>query len=275
MKRRTVNFLKELLLCIMTLVMLTPVFYFAISAFKFREDIIFHPLELTPKMFTLENFRVAYTKIKLMKAFKNTATITVISMVIIIIPSSLAGFAIARVDAPQFKAAYKYMLSLMVLPFVSCLLPLVVILNKAGLYNKLLACILIEGAWGIPFATFLYTGFMKGLPKELEEAAMIDGCSLFGSYFRVFFPLMAPVTATCCIKSGIGIWQDYLISATFLNSAKTPTIMVSVNKFFGQYVNEYGQSFAAVMMISIPTFVLFIFLQKYFIKGLAAGAVKG
>ena len=275
MGRHIKNFLKEFLLCALTLLMLTPVFYFAISAFKIREDIIFHPLSMTKEMFTLENFKIAYSKIKLMKAFKNTASITLMSMVIIIFPSSMAGFAIARLDAPQFKAAYKYMLSLMVLPFVSCLLPLVVMLNKAGLYNKLWACILIEGAWGIPFATFLYTGFMKSLPKELEEAAMIDGCSLFGSYFRVFFPLMAPVTATCCIKSGIGIWQDYLISATFLNSAKTPTIMVSVNKFFGQYVNEYGQSFAAVMMISIPTFVLFIFLQKYFIKGLSAGAVKG
>lgn len=275
MKRHVVNFLKELFLCAVTLIMLIPVFYFAISAFKLREDIIFHPLTITKNMFTFDNFKVAYSKIKLIKAVKNTASITIASMFIIIFPSSLAGFAIARVNAPRFKAAYKYMLSLMVLPFVSCLLPLVVILNRAGLYNKLWACILIEGAWGIPFATFLYTGFMKGLPKELEEAAMIDGCSLFKSYYQVFFPLMAPVTATCCIKSGIGIWQDYLISATFLNSAKTPTIMVSVNKFFGQYVNEYGQSFSAVMMVSLPTFVLFIFLQKYFIKGLSAGAVKG
>ena len=225
-------------------------------------------------MFTLDNFKVAFEKIKYFQALKNTAIITAGALVLIIISSSLAGFSLSRIKAKRFSLYYAFIMSLMILPFIGCLLPLIVIINRVGLFNSLWSCLLIQAGWGVPFAIFLYTGFMRSLPGELEEAAMIDGCSLWGTYFKIFLPLLAPVTATCCIRTGIGIWNDYLVSATFLNSAKMPTIMVSVNKFFGEYVNEYGQSFAAVILCSIPALVLFLSLQKYFIKGIVAGSVK-
>lgn len=266
---------KEVLLVLATVIMLIPIYYFIVSAFKLREDILFYPLKITAQMFTLENFVVAYEKIKYVKSVSNTAFITIGSMIITIILGSLNGFVIARVKAKRFDVIYSYLLALMVIPFVGCLIPLVVMMNRVHLYNSLWSCLLIQAGWNIPFATFLYTGFMRSLPGELEEAAMIDGCSLFGTYARVFLPLLGPVTATCCIRCGIGVWNDYLVSASFLNSSKTPTLQVSVGKFFGQYVNEYGQSFAAVVMCSIPIILLFVFLQKYFIKGIAAGAVKG
>ena len=269
------SLVKEVLLVLATVIMLIPIYYFIVSAFKLREDILFYPLKITAQMFTLENFVVAYEKIKYVKSVSNTAFITIGSMIITIILGSLNGFVIARVKAKRFDVIYSYLLALMVIPFVGCLIPLVVMMNRVHLYNSLWSCLLIQAGWNIPFATFLYTGFMRSLPGELEEAAMIDGCSLFGTYARVFLPLLGPVTATCCIRCGIGVWNDYLVSASFLNSSKTPTLQVSVGKFFGQYVNEYGQSFAVVVMCSIPIILLFVFLQKYFIKGIAAGAVKG
>lgn len=274
-KERSLSLLKEVLLLLATIVMLIPIYYFVISAFKLREDILFYPLEISSDMFTLENFQVAFRKIKYAKSLSNTAFITLGSMVIIILLGSLNGFVIGRVKARRFEMIYAYLLALMVIPFVGCLIPLVVIMNRVGLYNNLWSCLLIQAGWSLPFATFLYTGFMRSLPGELEEAAMIDGCSLFGTYARVFLPLLGPVTATCCIRCGIGVWNDYMVSASFLNSSKTPTLQVSVGKFFGQYVNEYGQSFAAVVLCSLPIVLLFLFLQKYFIKGMAAGAVKG
>lgn len=266
---------KEVLLLLATIVMLVPIYYFVISAFKLREDILFYPLKLSGEMFTLENFRIAFQKMKYLKSLSNTAFITIGSMVITIVLGSLNGFIIARVKARRFETIYAYLLALMVIPFVGCLIPLVVMMNRVGLYNNLWSCLLIQAGWNLPFATFLYTGFMRSLPGELEEAAMIDGCSLLGTYARVFLPLLGPVTATCCIRCGIGVWNDYMVSASFLNSSKTPTLQVSVGKFFGQFVNEYGQSFAAVVLCSLPIIILFLFLQKYFIKGMAAGAVKG
>ena len=274
-KDKAIGLIREILMIVATVIILIPIYYFVVSAFKLREDIIFYPLKFTPDMFTLENFSEAMRKMKYFKAVKNTGFITVGAVVIMITFGSLTGFVVARVKAARFQLIYRYLIALMVVPFIGCLIPLVVMMNRVGLYNSLWSCLLIQAGWNLPFATFLYTGFMKSLPGDLEEAAMIDGCSLFGTYAKVFLPLLGPVTSTCCIRCGIGVWNEYLVSASFLNSSKTPTLQVSVGKFFGQWANEYGQAFAAVCMCSAPVILLFIFMQKYFIKGMAAGAVTG
>ena len=113
------------------------------------------------------------------------------------------------------------------------------------------------------------------MPNELQDAAYIDGCNTFQVYSRVFLPLLAPVTATCVIRCGVGMWNDYILARCILNSVKQPTLMVSVYSFFGDRVNEYGLAFAGIILASAPMVVAFIFLQKYFIKGIVAGAVKG
>jgi len=188
---------------------------------------------------------------------------------------SLAGFAIARINHRGFRIYYSSIIALMVIPFIGALIPLVVLIKNMGLYGSLWGNVLIQAAWNLPFSVFLYTGFMRTLPKELEEAAYIDGCSTFGVYLRIFLPLLKPVTATCLIRAGIGIWNDYLVSASILNNVRKPTLMVAIYAFFGQYVSEYGYAFAGIIMASLPIIALFALLQKYFIKGLVAGAIKG
>ena len=116
---------------------------------------------------------------------------------------------------------------------------------------------------------------MRGISRDLEDAAYIDGCSTFGVYSRIFLPLLAPVTASCCIVSGIGIWNDYLVSLSILSVTDYPTLMVGMNGFFSEKGNELGYAFAGILLASIPMIILFLFLQKYFIKGIAAGSVKG
>lgn len=258
-----------------TVLMWVPIYYFVIGAFKKRTDIVKHPLVINLKMFTTENFSYTIKKMKLFSALGNTAFITILALVLIIIAGSLAGFAIARIKGKLFTVYYGAVVSLMVIPFIGALIPLISLIKDLGLYNNLWGCVLIQAAWNLPFAIFLFTGFMRGIPKELEEAAYIDGCSTVGIYWRMFLPLLKPVIATCCIRSGIGIWNDYLVTNTLLNSVKMPTLMVAIYQFFGQYVSEYGYAFAGIIMASLPVIVAFIFLQKYFIKGLTAGAVKG
>lgn len=146
----------------------------------------------------------------------------------------------------------------MVIPFIGCLLPLAIQSTRIGTYDTIWGCILIQAAWNMPLAVFLFTGFMRDLPKELEEAAYIDGCSTFGVYSRIFLPLLAPVTATCCIRCGTGIWNDYLVSRTLLNENKTPTLMVGIQGFFGARGSEFGYAFAGVVLVSIPMIILFI-----------------
>jgi len=267
--------LSELILAVCTVVMLLPIYYFVIGAFKKRTDIIKYPLVLAKEMFTLENFPYVIKKMNYWKALGNTVFITLVSLLIVVICASLAGFAIARIRSRLFTGYYGLMVTLMVIPFIGCLLPLAVQSTRLGTYNTLWGCILIQAAWNMPFAVFLFTGFMRDLPKELEEAAYIDGCSTFGVYSRIFLPLLAPVTATCCIRCGVGIWNDYLVSRTLLNENKNPTLMVGIQGFFGARATEFGYAFCGIVLVSIPMVILFLCLQKYFIKGIAAGAVKG
>lgn len=270
--------LEELILLVVTIIVLVPVYYFIVGAFKARIDIVKFPLQINLEMIGkvgFGNFTYAFDKMKMLTALSNTGTITLCSLAMIVISGSLAGFAIARVDRRAFKIYYTVLIALMVVPFIGCLIPLVVQSTQLGTYNSIIGCILIQAAWNLPFAVFLFTGFMRGLPKELEEAAYIDGCSMMGTYFKIFLPLLAPVTATCCIRSGVSIWNDYLVSNSLLNGARTPTLMVGVNMFFGARKTEYGYAFAGIILASLPIIILFLFLQKYFIKGLAAGAVKG
>lgn len=269
------TFVSEFVLAICTLICLTPILYFVMGAFKDRTDIVKHPFLLTAEMFTTDNFPYVIAKMKYWRALTNTALITVCALIIIVIAASLAGFAVARIRGKIFRGFYGLAITLMVIPFIACVLPLVKITLQFDIYNSVLGCIFIQAAWNLPFAIFLYSGFMQDLPQVLEEAAYIDGCTTFDVYFRIFLPLLTPVTATCCIRSGVNIWNDFLVTNSILNSSKTPTLMVGVNQFFGQYTTEYGYAFAGIVLASIPLMVLFLCLQKYFIKGIAAGAVKG
>lgn len=271
-KPRTI--IQEALLLICTLIMLVPVYYFVIGAFKSRMDIIRHPFSISAETFTIKNFPYTLKHLRYLEAIKNTGVITFVSLALVVLAASLAGFAIARIHSKFFQVYYAVLVAMMVIPFIGCVIPLTVMSVNLHLYNRLLGCILIQVAWNLPFAVFLFVGFMKTIPRELEEAAYLDGCSTFEVYWKIFLPILRPVTATCCIRTGVMVWNDYLVSSALLNANQTPTLMVGVQQFFGARATEFGYAFAAIILSSIPMAILFLCMQKNFIKGLAAGAVK-
>lgn len=275
MKTRYKVFIQELFFLAVSLVMWIPIYYFFIGAFKERADIVKYPLAISLDKMSFDNFVYVWDNMKIGRSILNTALITAGALLLTVIISSMAGFSLSRIGGRFFEGMYAYVVVLMVVPFISCLLMLVRLSTELNLYNTVIGSIFIHTAWHIPFCTFLFTGFMKAMPVELEESAYIDGCSTVRVYGQIFLPLLTPVIATCCIRSGITIWNDYLVSKSLLNSVRTPTIMVSISSFFGEYVSEYGYAFAGIVIASLPITVMFIFLQKYFIKGLTAGAVKG
>ena len=278
MKRARVKagvYIEEIILLLYTVIAFIPIYYFLISAFKKRTNIVKHPLVINREFFTLSNFPAMVKKMQFWPALRNTAIITVVPLIFTVAFASVAGFAIARIGGKFLSTYYRFLIALMVIPYIGCLLPLVVLSVRLKTYNSLWACILIQAGWNMPFATFLYAGFMKTIPKELEEAAYIDGCSTLGVYRRIFLPLLAPVTATCCIRQGIGMWNDYLTCRSMLNGDRTPTLMCGVRTFFGAYRSDYGYAFCAILVSSLPMIMIYIFLQKYFIKGMVAGSVKG
>lgn len=269
---------EEVIFLIFTIIMLIPVYYFAVGAFKTRTEIVQHPLSLTLEMLKnngLNNFAYVWRRLNVGNALKNNVFITGGCLLIEVVAGSLAGFTFSRIKRKSFNALYSFVVTIMVVPFMGCLLAQVIESTKLGIYGSIWAAILILTAWHLPFTTFLFTEFMAALPKELEDSAYIDGCSTFGIYSRVFLPLLKPVIATCVIRSGMGAWNDFIICDSFLNPTTTPTLMVGLYKFFGSRASEYGYAFAGMLIASLPIIVLYVFLQKYFIKGMTAGAVKG
>lgn len=269
---------EEILFLLFTIIMLIPVYYFMVGAFKTRTEIVQHPLTLTLEMLKgngLNNFAYVWRRLDVGNALKNNVFITGGCLLIEVVAGSLAGFTFSRIKRKGFNVLYSFVVTIMVVPFMGCLLAQVIESTQIGIYGSIWAAILILTAWHLPFTTFLFTEFMAALPKELEDSAYIDGCSTFGIYSRVFLPLLKPVIATCVIRSGMGAWNDFIICDSFLNPTTTPTLMVGLYKFFGSRASEYGYAFAGMLIASLPIIVLYVFLQKYFIKGMTAGAVKG
>lgn len=269
---------EEILFLIFTIIMLIPVYYFMVGAFKTRTEIVQHPLNLTLEMLKnngLSNFAYVWRRLDIGNALKNNIFITGGCLLIEVVAGSLAGFTFSRIKRKGFNILYSFIVTIMVVPFMGCLLAQVIESTQLGIYGSIWAAVLILTAWHLPFTTFLFTEFMAALPKELEDSAYIDGCSTFGIYSRVFLPLLKPVIATCVIRSGMCAWNDFIICDSFLNPTTTPTLMVGLYKFFGSRASEYGYAFAGMLIASLPVIILYVFLQKYFIKGMTAGAVKG
>lgn len=175
------SFIEELVLALCTIIMLVPIYYLVLGAFKDRKDIIKYPLLLTKELFTLENFPYVINKMKYWQALANTVTITLASLVIVIICASLAGFAIARIRSKLFRGYYSVLVTLMVIPFIGCLLPLTVQATRLGTYDSIWGCILIQSAWNMPFATFCSRASCRACRANWRKRPTLTGVRRWAS----------------------------------------------------------------------------------------------
>jgi raffinose/stachyose/melibiose transport system permease protein len=163
----------------------------------------------------------------------------------------------------------------MIVPPLTILVPLYKFIVDSFGTSTYLGIIFPHIAYQLPITIFLYTGFISSIPRELDEAAQIDGCSKFGIFLKIILPLLKPITATVIILVGVNIWNDYSFSVFFLQKPSMYTITVTLNQFFSQFSNQTNWVAAGCIVGMIPLATLYLFLQQYFVKGLSAGAVKG
>ncbi len=260
----------EIVMIAAAIVYIYPALFVLNNAVKPEADIKLHPISL-PTTVTLENFAKAWTEMKFLSTLANTAIITVFGVAGIILVSSMAAWKLARTFGRLSWFLYLLFAFAMVIPFQIIMVPIV------GLSTDLnLASILgiIPMYWGIgaPLAVFMYHGFVKGVPRELEEAASIDGAGQFFAFFRVVFPLLKPITATILILDALWLWNDFLLPLVVVRQG---TLQLEQLQFYGMFLREYGPAAASLILSAAPIIVLYLLLQKYIIKGIAAGAVKG
>lgn len=264
----------EILMIILALLVFVPLYITFINGFKTYNEVATSTLAL-PHVFQFNNFAVVWKQINFLGVFMNSLIITVISVVGILLVSSAAAFQLVRRPGLASQIIFLAILSSLVIPFQTMMIPLVKVAQELKLINTLYGIIVMYWGFGVPFALFLFHGFIKSIPRELEEAALIDGSGTVGVYFRILLPLLKPITTTVAILNSLWIWNDFLLPLITLSSKKNQTIPLASSVYFGQYTNEWHLAMAALTMAVIPIIIFFLSMQRYIIQGITAGAVKG
>ena len=213
---------------------------------------------------------------ELIKSYSVTLTIAISALFIAVFLASLASYAIARIQHPLFNTSYWFYFACILLPVQSGIIPLVFLMKKLHLSYTLPGIIILFTAAIIPFFVFLYTGFIRSIPREIDEAAYCEGSSLFRTYRLLIFPLLKPATASLIVLFFVVIWNSFFLPLIFLKSNTYPTVIIELFKFFTtRGLTNYGTIYAGVILSVIPVIILFFSFQRYFISGLSSGAVKG
>jgi raffinose/stachyose/melibiose transport system permease protein len=270
---KTKKRLLSVLALVITLFHLIPFYILITTAIKAKGD--FSSKWVFPTEISFQNFSEAWEKANMGSALMNTSIITFSAAFLLIILGSMAAYPLARRQTRLNKYVYMIFISIMVIPPLTALVPLYQLVVDIGMMNTRTIAILNNVASFMPLTIFLYAGFIRStVPKELEEAAKMDGASTLGIFFKIVFPLLKPITATVLIISCVFIWNDYQFAIFFLQSEEVKTLTVAISSFFGENANNLNLVASAAIIAMLPMTVLFLFLQRFFIEGLAAGSVK-
>jgi raffinose/stachyose/melibiose transport system permease protein len=262
-------------LAIISLLVAVPLWYLLNNAFKVAKYISTEPMIITARSFTLANISNAFVALNYLRSFANSLIILAIACVLLVALGSLAGYAIGRVRSRILGAVYVVFVLTITFPFALAMVPLTVLLEKMHLANTYLGPALVYVASGMPFAVFLYTGYARTIPRELDEAAIVDGCGMFRSFLLIHLPLLRAITGTLIILRGVGIWNDLLIPILTISKARMLTLPQQLWGFLGFMRATYWDLiFAGTLLVSLPIILLFLFLQRYFTSGATAGALK-
>ena len=239
-----------------------------------RELYLSSPLAL-PQSPSWDNFKNAVERLSMGTTFLNTVLYTAVSVAILALLCGAAAWAIARNKGRFFRFSYLYFIVGILIPYQALFLPIYIIGFSLHLTNTAPGVILMYIATGMSFGVFLMTSFMASVPVELEESARIDGCSVYRTYWSIVMPLLKPAMATLVIMQSFLIWNDYLMASLYVSSAKLKTLTVAMQTLFSQQATDYTTAMGAIVIAVLPIMALFMSLQKYFIKGMTVGAVKG
>lgn len=253
---------------------MVPLYYLVVSTFKSSNETLLNPLAL-PKTFTLEYYRTAWQQMNYLRVLGNTTYVAIVALIFIVILGSMAAYGISRQESKTSKFIFMFFLMGMMIPAQLNALPLFNLMKRLGLMDTLTGLSIIYVFYSMPFTIFLYTGFMRTIPKELEEAAKIDGANIFQIYYKVVLPMLKPVTATVITLQTLYIWNDFTYPLLFIQSRDKHTIIKEVYNNVGQFTVDWGAMFPMLVLGVIPVLIVYVFMQKFIVKGITSGAVKG
>lgn len=265
----------EIFMILLALLWFIPVYYLIVTTFKTPQDATNHPLGL-PQTWVFENYISAWTNMQYPRALRNTVFITACSVFLVVMFGGMAGYALARTKTKWGSRMFLFFLCGLMVPFQMNIISLYKIVKSLGLMNSVFAVILVNTAINLPQSIFLSKEFVAStVPLELEEAADIDGVTPFRKYFSLVFPLMKPVLSTTIIIVTLNVWNEFLTPTLFIQSRQNDVLLQEVSRNIGQFSTDWTAMFPMLMLGVAPLMIFYLFMQKYIIGGVAAGAVKG
>jgi ABC-type sugar transport system, permease component len=265
--------LRTVMLSAVLLLFLMPFLIIALNSFKENKDITSSPFAL-PEAWSLTNFATAYEKMNYLHAFSNSFIITVSSVLLIALFAAMTAHFFVRSNTRIDRIAFFIMVASMIIPFQAIMIPLVKIYGSLDLMNSKSTLVYLYIGFGSSLAVFIYHGFVKSIPLELEEAAMIDGCNRTQTFFKIVLPVLVPTTVTIAILNVLWIWNDFLLPSLVLIESAQRTLPLSTFNFYGTYTADFGPLMASLLLTIIPVVVVYLFAQKYIIQGVMQGSIK-
>jgi raffinose/stachyose/melibiose transport system permease protein len=274
-RRKLLNWALFAVLCLITVVQVFPLWYLAVFSLKSNDQIYGGNIIGLPTKWIWSNYSKALIDAKIILFFANSLIVTGVTIVVTVALSAMVSYAIMRLKWRLSKIVLGLFLLGLMIPQHSALLPLFVILKNLHLLNTYLALILPYVAFALSIATLVLTGFFETVPKELEEAAFIDGCSIYRVFFSIVVPLLAPALATVGILTYLSAYNEMMFAVTYISTERLKTLTVGILGFQGRYTTNWGTIGASLVVAVIPTVVIYLLLSNQVQKGLTAGALKG
>ncbi|GGG65725.1 carbohydrate ABC transporter permease [Paenibacillus radicis (ex Gao et al. 2016)] len=277
--KKTGKWILEALLVVIALLFLSPIYIMIVNSFKTRSELYENALAL-PSSFSFEYYAQAMQKMNFMTAFGNSLFVTLVSLLFIVVLASMTAWMLVRSNNRLSQIIFMVLVSTMLIPFQTLMMPLMQVMGWIGttlhipMLNTHGGLIFMNVGFHASMAVFLYHGFIKSVPIALEEAATLDGCSKFGVFWRIVFPMLKTITITVAILDVIMMWNDYLLPSLTLSDKGLRTIPLSTFYFFGEFTIVWNLAMAGLTLSIIPVVIFYFIAQKHIIKGVAEGAVK-
>lgn len=273
-KRSFQSFIVYSLLSILLLFWLFPLLMALMNSFKTNKELLTNVMSL-PSALNFDNYIRTLDKMNYLHSFFNTLLLTFLSVFMMMLFAAMAGWRLCRTKTRLSAVIFSLFIFSMLIPFSSIMIPLYKIILALHIKNSLVGLSFVYAGFGVSMAIFLYHGFVKGIPYELEEAAAMDGCGKWKTFFTIIVPMLKPVTVAIGISNVLWIWNDFLLPLITISDNKKYSLLLSTNTLFGQYSSDWSAILSALILSAIPVIIFYAVFQKQILKGIGDGAVKG
>lgn len=273
-KQRVRKVLVTVLLLVFSAIMIFPLAWMFLISIRNNNEVFTIPTRIFPEAATLKPYLTIIGKPDMMRLFLNSYIVTIGVTAFSVFLAMLAGYGLSRFTFRGKKFTVLYLLLTQMFPLVLLSVPYFLVISRMGLYNTRTALVIVDISFALPFSILMMRDFISTIPVEIDEAAIMDGCTRLRTFFQIIVPVSVPGVVATAVYTFILAWNEFLYAAILTSDTKARTLPVGIGMLIGQYTTQYNEMMALSVMASIPLMIAFLFFQKYFVEGMTAGSVK-